>query len=276
MSIHLTVKNLRRIARLDSLFVAGVLLLAIFAASCGHSENSEEPGDRPAAVNSAAKPVDPATAGTVTGTVQFDGALPQMKNVNMASVPSCARLHSSPQMAQDVVLGNNGTLQNVVVYLKGEFSQYAFPPATAPIQIDQSGCVYSPHVVALVTGEPLQITNSDATTHNVNAISTRRQGWNQTLAPGSAPIESSFAREEIPIAVKCNIHPWMKFYVAVLRHPYFQVTGNDGSFVLKNVPPGSYTLTAWHERYSSKERTVIVKPNSKQNISITFTERDRR
>jgi hypothetical protein len=88
-----------------------------------------------------------------------------------------------------------------------------------------------------MTGEPLQITNSDATTHNVNAISTHRQGWSQTLAPGSALIERTFAREEIPRAVKCNIHPWMKFYVAVLRHPYFQVTGNDGSFVLKNVPP---------------------------------------
>jgi hypothetical protein len=171
----------------------------------------------------------------VTGTVKFDGAIPQMKSINMASVPSCAKLHSSPQMAQDVVLGNNGMLQNVVVYLKGDFSQYAFPPAIAPVQIDQS---YSPHVVALMTGEPLQITNSDATTHNVNAISTHRQGWNQTLAPGSALIERTFAREEIPIAVKCNIHPWMKFYVAVLSHPYFQVTGNDGSFVLKNVPPG--------------------------------------
>jgi plastocyanin len=244
MSIHLTVKHLRRIARLDSLFVAGVLLLAIFTGSCGRSENSEEPGGRPGAVNSAAKPIDPATAGTVTGTVQFDGALPQMKSINMASVPSCAKLHSSPQMVQDVVPGNNGRLQNVAVYLKGDFSQYSFPPAIAPVQIDQSGCVYSPHVVAIMTGEPLQVTNSDATTDNVNAISTYRQGWNQTLAPGSAPIERTFAREEIPIAVKCNIHPWMKFYVAVLRHPYFQVTGNDGSFLLKNVPPGSYTLTA--------------------------------
>src|ERR1700680_3968660 len=121
MSIHLK-KHLRRRARLDSLLVAAALLLAIFAASCGHSENSEVPGNRPAAINSTAQPVDPATAGTVTGTVQFDGALPQMKNINMASVPSCAKLHSSPQMAQDVVLGNNGTLQNVVVYLKGDFS----------------------------------------------------------------------------------------------------------------------------------------------------------
>src|ERR1700686_2875242 len=172
MSIHLTVKRSRRIARLNSLLVAAALLLAIFAASCGHSENSEETGARPAAVNPAAKPVDPATAGTVIGTVQFDGALPQMKSINMASVPSCAKLHSSPQMVQDVILGNNSTLQNVVVYLKGNFSQYSLPPAIAPVQIDQSGCVYTPHVVALMTGEPLQVTNLDATTDNVNAIST--------------------------------------------------------------------------------------------------------
>jgi plastocyanin len=177
-------------------------------------------------------------------------------------------------MVEEVVPGDNGTLQNVVVYLKGDFSQYSFPPLTIPVQIDQSGCVFSPHVVALMTGEPLQVTNTDMVTHNVNVMSTHRQGWNQTLEAGAAPIEKTFTREEIPIAVKCNIHAWMKFYIAVLSHPYFQVTGKDGSFALKNVPPGTYTLTAWHEKYGTKEQTVVVKPSSEQNVSITFTDSD--
>jgi plastocyanin len=162
----------------------------------------------------------------------------------------------------------------VVVYLKGDFSQYAFPLDTTPVKVDQNGCVFIPHVVALMTREPLQVTNSDAVSHNVNAVSGRGQGWNQSLTPGAAPLERSFPREEVAIPVKCNIHPWMRFQVAVFSHPYFQVTGKDGSFVLKNVPPGSYTLTAWHELYGSKEQTVVVKPKSEENIAITFTDHD--
>jgi plastocyanin len=251
-----------------------VVVFAIFTAGCGNKGNSEGADERPAVANPNAKPVDPATAGTVMGTVKFEGTPPQMRNINMASVPSCAKLHATPQMVEDVVLGDNGTLQDVVVYLKGDFSAYSFPAVTTPVQIDQSGCVFSPHVVALMTGEPLEVTNTDSVTHNVNVMSTHRQGWNQTLATGAPPIEKTFAREEIPIAVKCNIHAWMKFYIAVLSHPYFQVTGKDGSFVLKNVPPGTYTLTAWHEKYGTKEQSVVVKPNSEQNASITFMDSD--
>jgi plastocyanin len=273
MSNDLKVKCLTRTARLDLRLAVFAVVLAIFAAGCG-SKGSEEAGDQPAAVNPNAKPVDPATAGTVMGTIQFDGTPPQMRDINMASVPNCAKLHSTPQTVEDVVLGDNNTLENVVVYLKGDFSQYSFPTATTPVQIDQSGCVFAPHVVALRTGEPLQVTNTDMVTHNVNVMSTHRQGWNQTLAAGAAPVQKTFTREEIPIAVKCNIHAWMKFYIAVLSHPYFQVTGKDGSFVLKNVPPGTYTLTAWHERYGTKEQTVVVMPNSEQNVSITFTDND--
>ena len=267
MSTHLYLKRLLRARRLDSLLVASAVVLAIFGAGCGNKGNSERAEDQPAA-----KPVDPATTGTVTGVVKFEGTLPQMRNINMASVPNCAKLHPTPQMVEDVVPGDNGTLQNVVVYLKGDFNQYSFPQNATPVQIDQSGCVFSPHVVALMTGEPLQVTNTDMVTHNVNVMSTHRQGWNQTLAAGAAPIEKSFAREEVPIAVKCNIHQWMKFYIAVFRHPYFQVTGRDGSFVLKNVPPGTYTLTAWQEKYGTKEQTIVVKPNSEQTVSLTFAE----
>jgi hypothetical protein len=272
---HSSVKNLRRTARFDSFFVAIALLLAIFSVSCGKKESTEAPRDETPAIHSAGKAVDTTTAGKVTGTVKFNGTPPKMKTIDMASVASCAKLHDTPAMAEAVVLGDDGALQNVVVYLKGDFSPYLFPRATVPVKIDQRGCLYIAHVVALMTGEPLEVTNSDPVTHNVAAVSTHRQGWNESLSPGAAPIERSFAHEEIAVGVKCNIHPWMKFYAAVFSHPYFQVTGRDGSFVLKNVPPGSYTLAAWHERYGTKEQTIVVKPNSEQNISIAFTDQDR-
>lgn len=270
-------KNFRQAPRSASLLGSSFLLLtllSVLTVGCGKKENSAGTGDEPPAVNPAAKPVDPATTGSVSGTVKFEGAAPKAKAISMASAASCAKQHETPVMGEAVVLGDNGALQNVVVYLKGDFSQYAFPPDTTPVKVDQNGCVFIPHVVALMTREPLQVTNSDAVSHNVNAVSERGQGWNQSLTPGAAPLERSFSREEIAIPVKCNIHPWMKFQVAVFSHPYFQVTGKDGSFVLKNVPPGSYTLTAWHELYGSKEQAVVVKPKSEENIAITFTDHD--
>jgi plastocyanin len=266
-------KNSQRRPQFAWLLISATVLLAIASVGCGKKPDSEAPGDETPAINTAGKPVDTASAGKVTGTVKFEGAPPKMKAIDMASVASCAKLHETPATSEAVVLGDNGALQNVVVYLKGDFSPYSFPRATVPVKIDQRGCVFVPHVVALMTGEPLQVLNSDEVTHNVAAVSTHGQGSNQSLSPGAAPFERSFSREEIAVGVKCNIHPWMKFYAAVLSHPYFQVTGKDGAFVLKNVPPGTYTVTAWHERYGSKEQSIVVKPNSEQSISITFTDK---
>jgi plastocyanin len=161
-------------------------------------------------------------------------------------------------MTEDVVFGDNDTLQNVVVYLKGDFSQYSFDAAKSPVILDQKGCTYDPHVLALMTGQQLQVANSDQTTHNVNAV------------------DRVFTRPEMDIPVKCNIHSWMKAYMSVFSNPYFQVTGKDGSFKIENVPPGTYTLTAWHERYGTKEQTVAIQATQEQTATITFTDRDGR
>jgi plastocyanin len=268
--------NFRRMVTGLAVFLtAGALLLGVFAAGCGKSGGSGASDDEPAAVNPAAKPVDPSTASTVTGIVKFEGTPPKTRTIDMAAAATCAKMHTTPATTEIVVLGDNGTLQNTVVYLKGDFSAYSFARGTAPVKVDQNGCVFVPHVVGLMTGEPLQVINSDGATHNVNAISAHGQGWNESLEPGSAPLQRSFAHSEIAMPVKCNVHPWMKFYVAVLNHPYFQVVGKDGSFALRNVPPGSYTLVAWHEHYGVKEQPIVVKPNSDQNLAITFTDKDR-
>jgi len=252
------------------LLVAGALLV-LGLLGCGRREEiSEAPSEGPPPANPAAKPVDPATAGAISGFVKLEGTPPRMRSINMAAVPSCAKIHSTPPMTEDVVPGDNGTLQNVVVYLQGDFSQYSFPAVTTPVTIDQKGCLYVPRVVALTTGTPLRIHNSDSATHNTHPLTRNNSEWNETQAVGSPPMERLFARPEVAITLKCNLHPWMTAHVAVFSHPYFQVTGQHGSFDLKHVPPGTYTVTAWHERYGTREQTVTLGPKGEEKISITY------
>jgi Carboxypeptidase regulatory-like domain len=251
------------------LFVAAAAVLGIGMMSCGKKDETTE-APAAAAGASAGKPVDATTAGSVTGTIKLDGAAPKMKVINMAAEPNCAKAHTTPPMTQDVVVGSGGALQNVVVYLKGDFSQYSFDAATTPVQIDQKGCQYQPHVLALMTAQPLQVVNSDPTTHNIHPVPKNNREWNESQPPGAAPINQSFAREEVAIPVKCNVHPWMKAYIAVFGSPYFQVTGDDGAFTLKNVPPGTYTVSAWHELYGSSEQSVTIGPKESKAVNITF------
>ncbi len=266
---------------------AALLLGAFFAfafAGCGNRQNSASQRSAessslkpeisaPIAYHPApdAKPVDPATAATVSGVVKLDGPPPKMRSINMRSVPSCQQMHAdSPAVFEDVVPGENGTLQNVVVYLSGDFNAYRFPPARQAVTIDQKGCMYVPHVVALQTGAPLRIHNSDSSSHNSNTLTRYNSPWNETQPVGGAPVEHFFSQPEIGLALKCNIHPWMKAYVSVFSHPYFQVTGADGSFALKNVPPGDYQLQAWHERYGLVQQPIRVTAKSEQSVTITF------
>jgi plastocyanin len=258
--------------------LASVLVLCALSNS-GCKRKTEGPtvsDDDGSFTTSPREPIDTTTTGSVSGIVKLDGTPRKMRVINMAAVPNCAKMHSSPAMTEDVVAGANGTLQNVVVYLKGNFNRYAFDPAKSPVMMDQKGCTYSPHVLALMTGQPLQIANSDQASHNVNAAPKLNARWNESQAAGAAPITQVFAHSEIGIPVKCNVHPWMKSYISVFSNPYFQVTSEDGSFKIDNVPPGTYTLTAWHELYGTKEQIVTIKTTEAQTALITFTDRDRR
>jgi plastocyanin len=256
------------------LFAAAVPI-ALFASGCKQKPNAFAPSDDAPASNAARQPVDPKTAGSITGVVRFEGVPRRPRNINMASVPNCAKLHSTPAKTQDVVTGEDGTLENVVVYLRGDFAEYSFDIPQAPAALDQNGCMYMPHAIALMKGQHLRVTNSDQTTHNVNAAPRINGGWNQSQGAGSAAADEVFQHAEIGIPVKCNIHPWMKSYIAVFANPYFQVTGEDGTFKLENVPPGAYKLTAWHEVYGSKEQDVTVSASQQETANITFSDRDR-
>ncbi len=251
-----------------SLYLVMAAALAFSLLSCGKKEETTE---KAPAVTPAAAPVDLAAVGSVSGTVKLDGPAPKPKKINMAAEPSCAAIHaSSPAFDEEVVEGEGGTLANVVVYVKEGAGNRAFEPPKTPVTIDQKGCTYIPHVVALQAGQPLDVINSDKTTHNIHPVPKNNREWNKSQPPGAPSIEEVFGREEVAIPVKCNVHPWMKSYIAVFKHPYFQVTKTNGSFELKNLPAGTYTIEAWHEKYGTTSQTVTLAAKESKTVSFVF------
>jgi len=250
-----------------NLFALFAVALLLVAAGCGGSEpaqKAEEPKAAPAAA------VDPATAATITGSVKFEGAAAKPKRINMAAEPSCASSHGSHvPMTEEVITGEGNTLANVVVYVKSGLSGAA-PAASGTVEIDQIGCVYVPHVVAVQTNQSISIKNSDKTTHNIHPTPGVNREWNESQPQGAAPLSKTFAREEVAIPVKCNVHPWMKSYIAVVGHPYFAVSDAKGAFTIKNLPPGSYTLEAWHEKFGSQTMQVTVAAKESKAADFTF------
>jgi plastocyanin len=187
----------------------------------------------------------------------------------MAADPSCAKQHSTLVLNQDVVADAKGALQNVVVFVADGLGDRTFDPPTQPAVIEQKGCVYQPHVLALQANQRLEVVNDDPTSHNVHATPVSNREWNKAEPPGTR-VDEAFAREEVAIPVKCNIHPWMRSYVAVFKHPYFVVTGKDGSFDLRNLPPGTYTIKAWHEKLGTATQKITVGANDTKAIDFVF------
>jgi len=208
------------------------------------------------------------TGATVRGTVRFEGKVPVAKAINMAADPSCAKEHPSPVMAQDVMTDTKGDLQNVIVFVSEGLGDKTFDAPTQPVVIQQKGCIYEPHVLAVRANQPLEVVNEDQTSHNIHPMPANNREWNKAEPPGSKT-EEAFAREEIAIPVKCNLHPWMRGYVAVFKHPYFAVTGKDGSFEIGNLPPGSYTITAWHGKLGTMMQKITVGEETK-TIEFVF------
>ena len=213
--------------------------------------------------------VDPATAGTISGRISFKGARPAPKPIVMNEEAECVKMHPGGMTTEDVVVNADGTLANVFVYLKTGLEGKSFEPVTVPIAIDQRGCRFEPHVMAVRVGQPFHVTNSDPVTHNIHPQPKDNREWNQGQPPGSATLEREFARPEIMIPVKCNVHSWMRSYIAVLDHPYFAVA-RDGAFEIKNVPPGDYTVVAWHEKLGVQEMKVTVAPSGKAVAEFTY------
>jgi len=226
-------------------------------------------GNRASAQGPAAL-ADTANESKVIGKVTLSGPAPKDLAINMAADPLCAKLHSRPAMSEEVVLGSENALANVVVYVSEGLGDRTFNAPKQPAVLEQKGCQYRPHVIALMAGQQFLVENGDPTTHNIHPLPTNNREWNQSQAQGVPPIEATFGREEIAIPVKCNIHAWMKCYIAVFKHPHFAVTGNDGTFVLKDLPAGSYTITAWQERFGTLTQKVTIVPKQVNKVEFIF------
>lgn len=223
-----------------------------------------------ASVRRGSAPGDVDTNGEITGKVILDGQAPKNHAISMTPDPECAKSHTGQAMSEEVVVGPENGLANVVVYISAGLGDRSFDTPKQSVVIEQKGCQYHPHVVALEAGQKLEVENDDATTHNIHPLPLNNREWNQSQAQGVPPFEATFGREEISIPVKCNIHPWMKGYIAVFKHPYFAVTGKDGRFVLKNVPAGNYTIIAWQERLGSQTEKISLGPKEAKNVEFIF------
>jgi hypothetical protein len=217
--------------------------------------------------------VNAAGEGKITGTVKLDGAAPHMKGIDMSKDPYCVKAHANdPAHLEQMVVGQNGGLQNVVLYISEGLSGSALTqPSTAVPIFDQKNCLYTPHVLAMDVGQTFNVTTSDQTAHNIHPNPNPMTGnipWNQSQPPGAPPIQKSWKATEF-IEVKCNIHPWMHGWFAVVKGPY-ATTDSNGSYTINNVPPGSYTVTAWQEAAGTQTQKVTVAVGASATADFTF------
>ena len=221
------------------------------------------------AAPAAAAPVAVADAATLGGTVKFEGAAPKMPSLAMGADPYCASQHTTAEPDEEVVLGAAGELANVIVYVKDV--QGTFPPPATAALLDQKGCKYIPHVSAVQVGQPVQIKNSDATLHNVHAMPEVNSQFNEGQPVQNMVSTKKFDKPELkPFRIKCDVHGWMKSYMAVLPHPYHSVSQTNGTFNIANLPPGNYTLVAWHEKLGEQEQQVTVGAKEQKQVTFTF------
>lgn len=207
-------------------------------------------------------------AGTVAGKATFTGTPAKQRTIDMSLEPSCVQQHAAPVAAEAVVTGANNSLVNVVVYVSAGAPDEGQVPAQA-VTFDQKGCQYVPHVTVMRAGQELKILNSDPTSHNVHPLAKANHEWNKSQPPGAPPISERYEKEEF-IPVKCNVHPWMRGYFVVLKTSHYDVSKSDGSFKLPDLPPGKYTLTAWHETYGAQTAEVTITGNETREVNFVF------
>jgi len=212
-----------------------------------------------------------AAGGQITGTVKLDGAAPHQKPIDMSKDPSCAQTRSGPAAMESVVVGANGGLANVVVYVSQGLSG-SEAASSQPVKMEQKGCQYVPHVVAVNPGQHMTVINGDKTSHNIHPDPKPGGGnnsWNKSQLVGGPPIDVVWPSEEVAIPVKCNVHPWMRAYIVVVKGPS-GISDESGSFKLDGLPPGTYTLTAWHESYGTQTQKVTLAAGKPATADFTF------
>jgi plastocyanin len=208
----------------------------------------------------------PASAATLTIKTPFEGAAPVAEKIKTDADPKCKLMHADGLASDQVIVNSNNTLKNVLVYAKEGVTGKFETPKEAK-KLDQVGCAYTPKIFGIQVGQPLEIVNSDDTLHNVHALPTQSKEFNLGMPIKGMKLKKSFDKPEVPVKIKCEVHPWMSAHVGVFEHPFYGVTGEDGSTVIKDIPAGEYTIEAWHEKYGAQTQKVTV---ADQDQELTF------
>lgn len=217
----------------------------------------------------AALPALAADTAAVTGKVLFSGTPPKRRVILTDADPQCSADH--PLLNETVIVNDNGTLRNVFVYVKTGLEGKTFPVPPEPVVLNQKGCQYQPHVLGLQVGQTLLINNSDPTFHTIHGMPTQNEEFNDAQPSGAAALKHTFAKPEVMMKFKCEVHPWMTAHIGVLPHPFFSVTGDDGTFAIKNLPAGTYVIEAWHEKYGTQTATITVADGETKSTEFTFS-----
>jgi len=249
------------------------MLLPLAAFACGGSQETSNKSAEPSApaATPAGQKVDTTIAGTVKGVVNFEGTAPKNEPIKMNADPVCVKQNKDPQFQATWVVSDDGkTLGNVFVYVKDGLGNYVYDTPSTSAKIDQQNCRYHPHVFGMRVGQPLEIVNSDPTLHNIHALPKNNSEFNTGQPIQGMKTNHTFSAKEVMVPFKCDVHGWMNAYVGVLDHPYFATTEKDGKFELKDLPAGTYTIEAWHEKLGAQTASVTLGQKETKEIAFTF------
>ena len=244
-------------------YVRFIVCLFLFISACSGGGESAKPAQQPT-------PLDMSTVGMVTGVVRFEGTVPEQSVTQLSGWAECAAQHPQGNPPAGDILVNDGRVQNALVYIKDGLGTRVFAVPTEPVSVDQKGCIFLPRVVGVQVDQALKFLNSDALAHNVHGFAQTAKPWNVSLGVKGMTRTIKADKPETVIEVKCDVHPWMRVYVGVFSHPYFAVSGTDGSFTFRNLPPGEYTLEAWHERFGTRSQKVSLGEKETKEVEVKF------
>jgi plastocyanin len=249
----------------------GIPLVALLiAAACGSP--SPQPSSAPAATpEPTAAPAAPTPLlgeSTITGTVKYAGTPEKPRIIPMDSDPLC--MPEGPQTSEVLIVGPGNGLQNAFVYVKDGLGDYKFTAPQTPVVLDQKGCKYSPHVFGVQVGQPVIVVNSDPTLHNIHAVPKANTEFNFGQSAKGMKTTRRFDKPEVMVPFRCDVHGWMASYGGVVAHPYFAVSNADGTFAIKGLPAGTYTIEVWHERLGTQTTKVTVDGKSSATANVVF------
>jgi len=211
-------------------------------------------------------------ASTITGTITFDGKAPVLRPIAMDAEPVCAKKHAGhPVQNEMLVLGNGQSMGNVMVWVsKGLPAGKTYPAPKDPVVVDQDGCMYLPHVMGIMVGQPYRILNTDGILHNIHTLPKINPSFNRGQPATVKEMTTNFPKAESMFQIKCDVHPWMSAYMGVFTHPFYSVTKTDGKFTISGLDPGTYEITAWHERLGTQTAMVTVSGTDTKSQNFKF------